>query len=172
MALGNLEEARTLMERSVTIAENNHGPLDPFLIDGYANLALIERYLNNFERAKALMLQVIRICEHNYDELHPSLAASYTKLALLEQALGNLEKARELMDKALPVLAKYDPVEFGISLCNLSQIELDLRRRDDAKEHGIDSFNVLKQVLPNDHPTMRHVINYLQENFPELFRKK
>jgi tetratricopeptide (TPR) repeat protein len=102
--LGNLAEAKRLLQKAVAILEQVvDDPGHSLLASSYSNLATVEQASGNFAEAKRLMQQAVAIWERNTNLKTPSLGTGYFNLATVEQVLGNVTNAESLYQRALAI---------------------------------------------------------------------
>jgi len=85
--LGDLPEARRLMERAIEIEAKHFDPDHPNLATSYSNLAMILQDLGDLPEARRLMERAIEIGEKHFKPDHPRLLTMRENLALILQAM-------------------------------------------------------------------------------------
>ncbi len=108
--LGQLEQARDLLQQALAAAEQTYDPGHPSLARSQSNLALVLKDLGQLEQARDLLQQALAAAEQTYDPGHPSLARSQSNLALVLKDLGQLEQARDWVKQAYETyLTRFGP---------------------------------------------------------------
>jgi tetratricopeptide (TPR) repeat protein len=155
--LGQLVEARDLIQRALAVEEKAYAADHPTLAISYSNLALVERDLGNLAEARRLLQRAIAIDEKAYAADHPTLAVSYSNLALVERDLGNLAEARRLLQRAIAINEKAyaaDHPTLAISYSNLALVERDLGNLAEARRLLQQALAIEEKAYAADHPTL------------------
>ena len=85
--MGNLPEAKRLLQKAVAIDEAAFEPNHPTLATIYSNLALVEQDLGNLPEAKRLLQKAVAINEASLPQDHPWTNNSKAGLAIIQAAL-------------------------------------------------------------------------------------
>lgn len=99
--LGELEEARLLLEASLEAAENSDQHDRSITAMRRSNLALVLHDLGRLKEAKEQHRLALAAAKRAYEPGHPHIAKHQSNLALVLQELGELHEARGLHQKAL-----------------------------------------------------------------------
>jgi CHAT domain-containing protein/Tfp pilus assembly protein PilF len=103
---GRFDEARSSLERALTLTESARGPDDVQVAAVAAQLAGVHRKLADGASAECLYERAIAILENARGAGHPATAWVRAQLAALYQREGKRRKAEALLRQALAVIEK------------------------------------------------------------------
>ncbi len=153
-AMGNLTEARALLERALLVWEKTpESGVD--LAMGLSNLALVEQEENKLEAAQKLLLRAITLEETALGPEHPNLATSLSNLATVESELGHFKAARDLLLRAAAIDEKSSGAEhpnLAIRFANLSSVEQAMGHLKAAGDWMKKAVDIFEAILEPDHP--------------------
>jgi tetratricopeptide (TPR) repeat protein len=152
-----LKEAKTLLQRALTLREQELGPDHPDVASVLSNLATVLQDLGELKDARVYLERAIAIQEKAYDADHPVLARSYSNLATVLQDLGELKDARVYLERAIAIDEKaYDadhPV-LATRYSNLALVLQDLGELKDAREYLERAIAIQEKAYEPDHPNL------------------
>lgn len=103
-------DAKTLLERALTLDKAAYGPDHPDVASDTNNLANVLRDLGQPEQARPLAERALAIDEAAYGPDHPTVARDLNNLAWSLRVLGQPEQARPVAERALAIdEAAYGP---------------------------------------------------------------
>ena len=155
--LGELPEARRLIERGIEIDQKHFDPDHPKLAIRYSNLATILQDLGELPQARRLIERAIEIAEKHLHPDHPKLATRYSNLAAILQALGELPEARRRMERAVEIWEKHfdpDHPTLATSYSNLAAILHDLGELPEARRRIERAIEIAERHFQPDHPNL------------------
>jgi tetratricopeptide (TPR) repeat protein len=120
--LGNLTEARTLLERVLAINENVLGPKHIRTATSLNNLAHVRRMQKDFDGVRSLLTRSLAITQEVCGPEHPDTASAFSNLASLHLEYGHVGSAQKLAQHALEIrekIFKDDHPDIAFSLNNL-----------------------------------------------------
>ncbi|PAP80581.1 hypothetical protein B1759_04155 [Rubrivirga sp. SAORIC476] len=103
ITLGQLIEARRLLERAIEIEEKAFDADHPTLATSYSNLATVVKDQGDLATARRLLGRAIEIDERAFDPDHPNLALKYGNLGQVLWHLGDRGEARRLVKTAFAI---------------------------------------------------------------------
>jgi len=177
--LGNMEEARPLLEQSRLIYENTYGKSHPEYITSIENLSSLYQMLGENDKALPLLQEALNIDKIVYGEHHPIYATTLHNLASLYQSMNRKQEAEPLFLKALEIDAavygKYHR-SYANTQYNLGTLYQDLGKYDEAEQMLLETLEIRRQVLGEEHPdyayslygvaSLYHATQKLNQAFP------
>jgi tetratricopeptide (TPR) repeat protein len=134
---GQLDQARPLLERALSIVEAAHGPNHPKVATSLSNLATILRELELLPEAKLLLERALSIDEATHGPDHPRVATRLNNLAMvLRHTEEQPGKVKALLERALAIdESAHGPnhPKVAIRLSNLATVLSDLELPAQAK---------------------------------------
>ncbi len=122
---GKYAEAEPLIERSLTIWENQLGEDHPSVATSLNNLALLYKSQGKYEEAEPLYLRSLAIMEKQLGENHPLVATSLNNLAGLYGSQEKYAEAEHLIARSLAIDEKVygeNHPEIATDLNNLAEL--------------------------------------------------
>jgi CHAT domain-containing protein/tetratricopeptide (TPR) repeat protein len=164
-------DARTILERALSIAEGVRGGDDPdvgVLIFELAGNAMATR---EDARAEALYQRAIGIFEKNWGDQHPYAAMARSRVASLYERAGQGPKGEALLRQALDVLEKTlgtDHLWYVQSLTTLGILRYDAGDLDKSEEISRRAMTLMEKIEDT------HSIEYgaLLNNLGEIYRQR
>ena len=101
--LGKYEEAKTVLEKAITVQERLYGNNNPWLARMLRNLASILQDLGQYLAAKCLLERTITIEESSLEQDHPTLASTLCVLGSVLRDLETYHEAKIHLDRALHI---------------------------------------------------------------------
>ena len=98
--LGELQEARDLLQAALVAAQKSFAPGHPTIARSQSNLALVLQDLGELPEARDLLRAALEADQKSFAPGHPSIARSQSNLALVLKNLGELQEAKELLTLA------------------------------------------------------------------------
>ena len=154
--LGDYQDAKALLEKTVASTEKNFGADHPTTAITYSNLAVVLWDLGDYKKAKELLEKATASDENNFGADHPTTAIRYSNLALVLKAIGDYPSAKLLLEKAIENAEKnfgVDHLSTAIRYSNLALVLQDMGDYQGAKmllekatASAVKNFGV-------DHPT-------------------
>ena len=155
--LGQLIEARRLLERTIEIQEKAFDADHPTLATSYSNLATVVKDQGDLAAARRLLERAIEIEEKASDADHPLLAIRYSNLATVVKDQGDLATARRLLERAIEILEKaFDPDHptLATSYSNLATVVQDQGDLATARRLLERAIEIEEKAFDADHPTL------------------
>ena len=101
--LHQIDEAKLLHERALSIREQVLGPQHPDTAQSLRDLANLYRYQGQYDEAKPLHEHALSIREQVLGPQHPDTAQSLRDLAILYYDQGKYDEAKPLYERALSI---------------------------------------------------------------------
>ncbi|MET3125521.1 tetratricopeptide (TPR) repeat protein [Arcicella rosea] len=134
--LGELNEAKTLLEKILRFDERRFGLEHPNTIITYSNLASTYKDLGDLEKAKTLSKKVLSLAEKHFGKNHSTTAIANSNLALVIKDLGDIQEAKKLLKRTLfsnEINFGKSHVNTAVSYSNLALVHIDLKEYEEAK---------------------------------------
>jgi CHAT domain-containing protein/lipopolysaccharide biosynthesis regulator YciM len=170
-ALGALDKALPLFERSCDLTRAALGEKHPHYAHGLNNLARLYQDVGVYEKALSLFERARDVCKTALGEKHPDYITSLRNLALLYKDIGAFDKALSLSEQARvlgkAVLGEKHP-DYAISLNNLAALYEAVGAYDKALpllEQARDSW---KGALGEKHPDYATSLNNLAVQYQDV----
>ena len=125
---GKFAEAIPLAEQSLSLRENELGPMHPDVAASLNSLGDLRGLLSEFAKAVPLLTRALSIREHALGASHPDVATSLNSLANIYTASGEYGKALPLFVRALAIREKaLGPMhpDLADTLTNLAELHLE-----------------------------------------------
>ena len=153
---GNLDEARSFFERTLTVTREIHGERHPSYAIGLDNLSVVLQSLGQIDEAVRLSDQAAKICKETCGEWHPDYAKCLSNLGVLNWRSGDLGKALALLEHSLEIFRR------NIESTSVSQSEREqLAMASRELRWTLDSYLSLaiqSKVTPE--AAYRHVLDH------------
>jgi len=127
-AQGKFAEAVPLAEQSLSLRENQLGPMHPDVAASLNRLGDLHGLLSQHAKAVPLLTRALSIREHALGAWHPDVATSLNSLASIYTASGEYGKALALFVRALAIREKaLGPMhpDLADTLMNLGELHLE-----------------------------------------------
>ena len=160
------EEAQSLLERALPLAERVRGPDDEQVGRIAADLAAIYADFADFARAQALYDRALAILDHMLGGDHPTTAFVRSRLARFYQRTGQRPKAEALLRPALEVIEKTlgpEHLWFVRGLGTLSALRHDAGDVDQAGEIVRRQVAILETIDYTESTLYASLLNNLGE---------
>lgn len=157
--LGRLEEAESMLRRSLELKESVHGADHFELANTLGNLGELNYQLGRAEPAEEYLLRALGIYTRVFGDDHSRLVPVLNNLASLYDELGRSREALDLYLRARSLVeAEHGPrhLRIGIVDNNLGEVYLGLGRVEDARLSFERALSILRQALGDDHPHLAH----------------
>ena len=142
---GRLEEAESLMRRSLLIKEQNYGTEHPRVGITLNNLATLLQKTNRLGEAEPLMRRALLITEQSYGAEHPSVAIDLNNLAQLLRASNRLDEAEPLMRRHLEIFFRFSDAtghehpNFQAAIENYAGLLKQMGKKDDEVKEQLNA---------------------------------
>jgi tetratricopeptide (TPR) repeat protein len=159
-----LTDAKTLLERALTINEAIHGPRHPDIATDLSSLARVLRDLGQPATALPLQERALAIDEANYGPGHPAVARDLNNLARILRDMGQRAAARPLQERALAIdeaIHGPDHPAVAADLNNLARILRDLGQLAAARPLQERALAIDEAIHGPDHPAVAADLNNL-----------
>lgn len=163
-AVAVYNEARSLYERALEIAERALGPEHPSTTAALNNLALLLQAQGDLAGARPLCERALAIREKVLGPEHPDTATTLSNLALLLHEMTDFAVAQRLCERALAIREKVlgpEHPDTAVSLVNLAGL---LRHQGDllgARRHYERALAIDEKVYGCDHPQVALDLNQI-----------
>jgi CHAT domain-containing protein len=170
-AQSKFDEARTLLERALSVTEHLHGPDDLQVAGVAAQLAGVFLKLSDLPQSESLYQRALAIMDKTRGAGHPATALVRSRLAAVYQHAGELPKAEALLRQALLIIEKTlgtDHPWYVSGLVTLGNLRDDVG--DLEEEEAIDSraLAILERIQDTDSHSYAALLN----NLGNLHRQK
>jgi CHAT domain-containing protein len=165
------EEAQSLLERALPLAERVWGPDDEHVARIAADLAAIYVDFADFARAHALYDRALAILDHTLGADHPTTAFVRSRLASSYQRTGQRPKAEALLRPALEVIEKTlgpEHLWFVRCLGTWSALRHDAGDFDQAEEIVRRQLTILETIAYTESTLYASLLN----NLGEIYTRK
>ena len=165
------EEAQSLLERALPLAERVWGPDDEHVARIAADLAAIYVDFADFARAQALYDRALVILDHTLGADHPTTAFVRSRLARFYERTGQRPKAEALLRPALEVIEKTlgpEHLWFVRCLGTLSALRHDAGDFDQAEEIVRRQLTILETIDYTESTLYASLLN----NLGEIYTRK
>lgn len=102
-SLGDLERARAILGRAITVGSEVHGPLHPSVAAATMDLGSVEQTAGDLERASEHFARSIEIRTAAFGEDSPVLISSLLELGAIETDAGDPQRATGHIERALEI---------------------------------------------------------------------
>jgi tetratricopeptide (TPR) repeat protein len=154
-ALAAYVEARTLVERALTIRERVLGAAHHATLSSMNSLGMILRHQGDFAGARRILERALTISRRTFGSSHDATVGALTNLALVLQDQGDLKRARSVYKQALPIAEKIfgpEHLRTGIILNNLAHLLQELGDFAGARPLQERDLAITEKVLGPEHP--------------------
>lgn len=154
---GKLDEAQTIHERALRLAEANFGPMHPEVASSLSGLGVIYDALGTPDKAEPLFKRALAIREASLGSEHADVGRSLYDLACCAMAQANYGQARTSFQHALTVFEKAKGVEspeVGRSLVALGICHENQNMITEAAESLKHGVAILERALSPQHPDL------------------
>lgn len=104
--LQDLEPARALIARFLTIVETNYGPNHPYIAVGLGQRGSLEINAGEFAAARATLERALELKQQTLGAEHPGLVPTLINLALALEAVDQIEPAKRTIARAIALAEK------------------------------------------------------------------
>jgi len=167
LAQQNLTQTRTYLEKALAAAQNGFSPDSPQAADGMLDLADFDRSHGFADKSAALDASALAIARKFVGTNYDYQALPHVKrLARALTAVGDASSAQELWKRVLQTeTAVFGPghPRVALALDHLAQTELDLKRKEKAKDDLQKSLGILRHFFQEDHPLVLQTQGLLEE---------
>jgi CHAT domain-containing protein/tetratricopeptide (TPR) repeat protein len=172
---GRHEEALTLLERAVRLAEENFAPDDPDRIEILISLSGIYRDLHRFAECQWRHRQaweVFRSATTKSDLLRLSLLNNEAEIRRFQGDAAGAERFyREALDLTVQVLPEAHPWR-ATYLTQLALLLMERRRFSEAEPLLLEALSIRNRALRPDHPELAETYLELGELYGAAARKE
>jgi tetratricopeptide (TPR) repeat protein len=160
---GDLQQARSLLERGLVIREAHSGAADLDTAQSLNDLAIVLHEQGAYEQARILHERALAIRESQVGPDHLDTAQSLNSLGRTLHYQGELDRARSVHERALAIrqASLGDHQDTGWSLTDLALVLLDLGDLDGARALQEQALAILEARLGPDHPDTAHTVSRL-----------
>ena len=162
--LGLFEQARPLLEESVTILEQTLGSKSAELAPKLATLGNVCRAQNDRELAEELLKRALDICQASFGEEHPDTAQAFHDLGSLYWDMSRFAEAEKLYTRALAVREKVlgpDHADLGIVLNDLAVLHKQQGELEKAEPLYRRALAIEEKALGASHPEVATTLHNL-----------
>jgi eukaryotic-like serine/threonine-protein kinase len=163
-AMGSYDEAKTLLERALTIQERALGPEHPDLTRSMNELANVYEDLGEFEGAKALHERALALRERALGSEHPEVATGLHDLAGAHDEMGSYEEAKALYERALTIRERVlgaEHPDFAATLNNLAIIHAKTGSYEEARRLFARGLLIDEKARGPEHPAVAMSVHNL-----------
>lgn len=150
-------EAKSCLERSLTISQKVYGPFDPRVAVVLSNLAGVCRILGQEDEAESYYLEALAIDRLNFAPEHEEILTDLVNLAVLrmkrnDPARHDLSEAKKDLDHVRQIeLARYGPWHPNVAKNHLNWAGLLIKLEDDwqgAEREIQKALEIFQRVCP------------------------
>lgn len=149
-----LNEAETMLRRSLEIRRAAFGPEHPDVATSLSTLGRIVMKKRDFESARAFMQESLEMQRGLFGEEHAAVAESLNDLGTLAKRMGRWEEALVLYQQALDTygrLAETPNVKVAHTLNNLAIVYYNQNRYGEAEPYYREALQRLRDELGDEH---------------------
>jgi len=151
---GDYPQALALLERALTLREQQLGRDHPQVASVLNNLALVYDGMSRFEQARQLHERALSIREHALAPTHPEVASSLLNLANIDLSLADHALARDRLLRALAIYegayGREHPM-VASTLVNLGNVYSELGQPERSLESYQEALSMLEKTQGADH---------------------
>lgn len=162
--LGNYEEARLLLERSMQIRESLHEGDHPDVAESLNSFGALSSQTGEYDAASEYLNRALEMRLRLFGNVHKDVVKSYTTLANLKQTTGDYDEAEKLYREALSInnqLSGEPDKNTATSMANLATILQRKGNLDEAEQYHRQALSIYETVLSGDHPLIATSSNNL-----------
>jgi eukaryotic-like serine/threonine-protein kinase len=163
-ALGELAQARAIVERALGLIEHRYGPRHPIVAKTLTHLGALEFEAGDYSAAKGRYERALAIQEASLGPRHPEVAFSLNNVGnalaterKLAEAVPYYERARDILREKLgadhPNVAK-----LTFNMAELAKHTKDMRRAEVEYRAAAAAF---EQAFGHEHPDVGRALNNL-----------
>ena len=164
LALGQYTDARTQLERVLSVRERALPPDDPLIAETVATLGDVARARGDYDEADRLLGRALAIREQAYGRDNIDVGATISTLAAVRVRQGRAAAAESLYHRALAIDAKVrepnDP-RTARDMRGLAAVYLSQKRYVEAESLWKATLAVQERTLGSDHPDVGGTLNNL-----------
>ena len=161
---GQYEKAELLLQRALSIREQQLGPLHSDVADSLNSVANLYMDQGKYEQAEPLLQRALSIREQQLGPLHLDAAHSLNDLALLYQRQGKYEQAEPLYQRSYAIyeqLLGFLHPDTATSLDNLAGLYQNQEKYEQAELLHQRVLSIREQQLGPLHLDTAHSLNNL-----------
>ncbi len=162
--LGIFEGARSSLEESLHLYEQDAGSDHPDFAGALAQLAMLERKQGNIRAALPLLKQALGIFEERYGDSNPEVAGILYEIGLAELVLGKVSDAEGRFTRSIAIQhATVGPSHpfVALSLIELAEVKRLKGNHTSARELLQRALSIQEQSLGPEHTSMAQTLTRL-----------
>ena len=159
--MGDLAEAKTSLERAVSLRIKVLGPDHPQVATSVGNLAIVAGTAGEYAEARSLFEQAVAIREKAQGPDHPETTVALTNLAATLSHMGEYAQAVAVDERVLAVLERTrgtDNDDFGFALATLGEARSAMGDFPGAVALCTRALAIREKALGPDHPSVASVL--------------
>ncbi|MBD3615080.1 MAG: serine/threonine protein kinase [Gracilimonas sp.] len=165
MALGQYENARPLIERSLNLRKELFGDDHLIVSENLHNLAHLHKENGNYDVAGKLYQNALELRRVHLPPDDPRIAESLYHLGMFHQRVkSDLETAESFLNQSLEIRRKAYGMQHekvAESLRGLGGLSLAKGKHNEAETYFIDALDIQKDLLGDKHPETLTTVNNL-----------
>ena len=141
----DIDEAATLLKRSLEIRESLLGPLHVDIAQSLLRLGMVYSMVYRLQECKQIFTRAIRILEDTYGPYHKDIGIGYHCLGFVHRYAGEYPEARRFLERAIEVKIKAlgpDDGEVSFGYAGLGHLLLDLGRYAEAESLYLAAYRI------------------------------
>lgn len=159
--LGNLREARTLLEESLRMAEAASSPSTQLIGASRNALGVVTWRLGDLDAAAGHFEQLLEDASRNLGPDHAQIASFSNNYGLVLQDLGRWIEARRQYERAVAIARARDYPSQAAYLNNLGNLAQDLGDWRAGEEAYRRSLEIEEEAIGPDHPNLARTLTNL-----------
>ncbi len=152
-SLGDLDQAESLYQRSLTLAEMHRGARDLALVPSLRGLATLAATLERLDEAETFYRRALEIQEEAGDD-PTATARTLAELGLLSQLQERPQEAEDFYRRALEIGAELEATDVAVIASNLGALYDHLERYAEAEDFYRRALEIRERLLGSDHPDL------------------
>ncbi len=163
-ALGQVAQARAIVERALTLIETRYGPRHPIVAKTLTHLGALEFESGDYSAAKDRYERALAIQQASLGPSHPEVAFSLNNVGnalaterKLPEALEYYERAREILRDKLGA----DHPNVGRLTFNMAELAKQMGDMKRAQTEYRAAIGVFEQAFGHEHPDVGRALNNL-----------
>lgn len=157
LQMGLFDRARPLLERALTLREDELGPTHAEVASSLNELAQLYFRQGKSADAEPLARRALSINERALGQDHPTIALNTGVLAAIYMSQGKLADAEPLFQRAVAIHERgVDPDQVALAkvVSNLGALYFNQQRFDDAERLWVRALEIRERLREPDHPDL------------------
>jgi tetratricopeptide (TPR) repeat protein len=167
--LGELDEARPLLEEALTLRRIALGQEHPDVARGLNDLGVLYYRQGRYPEADSLYRQALAIAERAFGPDHGDVASKLNNLAVSLSSQGRNDEALPLLERTISIWQEElgpDDMRLARALNNLAEVHREQGTLEEAEALQVRALSIRERVYGPDHPDLAASLH----NLANLYR--